>query len=470
MEHCGDVETIPLLPAKQGHQAVKRQVMASIGASTGAFSMGLALGWSSPAVHQMQFESTVNNLTQIGPGPISDQQAEWVGSLVTLGAFFAVPLAGPMMERYGRRITIALACLPMILGWICIAVSTKMWMVYVGRVLTGIALSLYSVVVPVYIGEIASTRLRDTLGSLFQLLVVFGLVIMYGVGVDVCWKYLAFGAIAIPCVTIVIMLVLHETPNWLVKNERFVEAAEVLMHFRDTDDVSDELNELISSMKKKSSEVGQKPIYKDRAALKVVFYMLVMMMTNQLCGINVVITFTVSIFHTAGVSIRPQLAGLCVGLVMFIITIISTQTIGRVNRRPLLFFSLLFCSLSMTCFGFYFYLSQGPFYGWVPIVCLVLFILSFSLGLGPLCMVLVGDFSLPRIASLAGTIAALTNWGVAFLTTYAYADMKNILGLAGTFWFYGACSAAGACFVIVALPETRGKSFQEIEVDLRNNE
>ena len=76
-----------------------------------------------------------------------------------------------------------------------------MWMVYVGRVLTGIALSLYSVVVPVYIGEIASTRLRDTLGSLFQLLVVFGLVIMYGVGVDVSWKYLAYGAISIPCLT-----------------------------------------------------------------------------------------------------------------------------------------------------------------------------------------------------------------------------------------------------------------------------
>jgi sugar porter (SP) family MFS transporter len=463
------MDAVPLLPGKHGQQAAKRQVLASVGAATGAISMGMALGWSSPAVHQMQFQTPGENLTQIGPHHISDNQAEWVGSLITLGAFFSVPLAGPMMERYGRRSTIAFACLPMIVGWFCIAVSTQMWMVYVGRVLTGVAVSLYSVVVPVYIGEIASTHLRGMLGSLFQLLVVFGLVIMYGVGVDVGWRYLAYGAIAMPCVTIVTMLTLHETPNWLVKKGRFVEATEVLVHFRDTEDVSDELDELTGSIERKSSEEAQEPIFKDKGALKVVFYMSVMMMINQLCGINVVLTFTVSIFHTAGVSIRPQLAGLCVGLVMFVITTIATQTIRKVKRRPLLFFSLFFCSLSMTSFGFYFYLSPGPHYGWVPVVCLVLFILSFSMGLGPLCMVLVGDFSLPRIASLAGTVAALTNWGAAFLTTYAYADMQICLGLAGTFWFYGACSAAGAAFVILALPETRGKSFQEIDLLLRNN-
>ena len=460
------MDTDLLLPARHGRQAFQRQVIASIGAATGAFSMGLALGWSSPAVHQLQSLDPLHNTTEIGP--ISDQQAEWVGSLVTLGAFFSVPLAGPLMERYGRRSTIVLACLPMIVGWICIAISTGMWLMYVGRVLTGVAVSLYSVVVPVYIGEIASTHLRGTLGSFFQLMVVFGLVIMYGVGVDVGWKYLAYGAIAMPCVTVVIMLALHETPNWLVKNDRLVEARGVLMYFRDTEDVSDELEELIKSSQSRNT-VGQKPIYKDRTAMKVVFYMFVMMMTNQLCGINVVITFTVSIFHTAGVTIRPQLAGLSVGLVMFLVTIIATRTIRRINRRPLLVLSLGFCTISMICFGFYFQLGPGPSYGWVPIVCLAVFIFSFSLGLGPLCMVLVGDFSLPRIASLAGSIAALTNWGFAFLITYAYSDMQKVFGLAGTFWFYGACSAAGAVFVLAVLPETRGKSFQEIELILNKD-
>ena len=201
--------------------------------------------------------------------------------------------------------------------------------------------------------------------------------------------------------------------------------------------------------------------------MKIIFYMLVMMLTNQLCGVNVVITFTDSIFQTAGVSIKPEMAGFSVGLVMFFFTIISTPIIGRINRRPLLFTSLSFCSISMVCFGFFFHLRPGPGYGWVPIVCLAVFILSFSMGMGPLCFVLLGDFSLPRLAALAATISGLTNWGSAFLMTFVYSDMRRELGLACTFWFYGACSAVGAAFSMIVLPETRGRSFQEIEMALK---
>ena len=87
--------------------------------------------------------------------------------------------------------------------------------------------------------------------------------------------------------------------------------------------------------------------------------------------------------------------------------------------------------------------------------------------MGPLCFVLLGDFSLPRLAALAGTISGLTNWGSAFLMTIVYSDMRRVFGLAGTFWFYGACSAAGALFSIIVLPETKGRSFQEIEMALK---
>jgi len=461
------METDYLLSNRDGCHAFIRQVMASIGAATGAFSMGLSLGWASPAITQLQSNNSIE------PGPISDRQAEWVGSLLPLGAFISVPVAGPLMESFGRRNTIVLACLPMFLGWACIALSRAVWLMYLGRIMTGFAASLYSVVVPIYIGEIASTRLRGVLGTLFQLFVVLGLVNMYGFGMSIKWKYLAYGAMGMPVITCVVVMAQHETPNWLIKNRRIVEAKGVLKYFRDTDNISDELAELINSRQGETSDDGlsghngSKPLYKDKVALKVIFYMFMMMLTNQLCGVNVVLTFTDSIFQTAGVSIRPELAGLCVGLVMLLVTFMSTPIIGRVNRRQLLFFSLLCCSIAMVCFGFFFHFQPGPSYGWVPIVCLVLFILSFSVGMGPLCFVLLGDFSLPRLAALAGTISGLTNWGCAFLTTFLFYDMEREFGLAGTFWFYGACAAAGAAFVVMILPETKGKSFQEIELALK---
>ena len=106
--------------------------------------MGLSFGWSSPAITQLQVKSSSV------PGPISDSEADWVGSLVPLGAFLSVPIAGPMMERCGRRTTIVLACIPMFLGWACIALSRAIWMMYLGRIFTGFIACLYSVVVLVY--------------------------------------------------------------------------------------------------------------------------------------------------------------------------------------------------------------------------------------------------------------------------------------------------------------------------------
>ena len=419
--------------------------------------MGLSLGWSSPSIPQLQAS------TSMLPGPISDTEADLVGALVPLGAFLTVSLAGPMMERWGRRMTIILACIPMFLGWACTLLARNIWVMYAGRILTGCAASLYSTVVPVYIAEISDSEHRGVLGAMFQLLCVFGLVTMAGLGVVVDWVHLACGAMVVPCITFITLATQHETPSWLVKNKRNDEAKEALNYLRDTDNIGDELDELIDSVRSD----GVSKDLKDRTARKIIIYMMILMMINQLSGISVILSFTVSILQTAGVSIKPELAGFTIVVVMFLFTIIAIPIVGRINRKPLLFTSLFFCSLSMFCFGFYFHIKPGPSFGWVPIICLLVFILFFSIGMGPLPWVLLGEFSLPNMGSLAATISGLTNWGASFLMTVVFSNMSTAFGLAGTFWFYGVCSATGALFSILVLPETRGKSFQEIEIILQ---
>ena len=200
------------------------------------------------------------------------------------------------------------------------------------------------------------------------------------------------------------------------------------MYFRDTSNVCDELDELISSRQTETQDdrtADQKPVYKDKISLKVMFYMLLMMLSNQLCGVNVVITFTDSIPKITGVFSKPELVGFSVDLVMFLFIVISTQIIGRINRRSLLFKSLSFSSIAMVGLGFFFHVRPGPSYGWFPIVCLAALFLSFSQGMGPLGFVLLGDFSLPHLAALAGTISRLTKWDSAFLMTIIiFSDMS----------------------------------------------
>ena len=452
------MEYHPLLPRRCGKHSFKRQALSSIVVASGALSLGLCLGWSSPAIPQLRASNSKI------PGPISDTEAGWVGALLPFGAFLTVPLAAPMMERCGRRWTIMLACVPMVFGWMLTAVARSVWMMYLGRTMMGSASSLYSTVVPVYIAEIAERQHRGVLGALFQLMCVFGQVSMAGLGVAADWDHLAYGAMVVPCLTFITVASQYETPNWLVKHRRFGEAKEVLQYFRHSNNVSDEFDELISTGESLDAGVNKdNPILKDRAAMKIIFYMMVMMLTNQLCGNSVVLTFTDSILQTAGVSIKPELAGFTVGLVMFLTTIISIPIVGRINRKPLLFTSLLFCSLSMFCFGFYFHMRLDTSYSWIPILCLLVFILSFSIGMGPLPWVLLGEFSVPHLAPLVATISGLTNWCAAFFMTVVFSDMSRVLGLAGTFWFYGSCSAIGALFSVFILPETRGRSFQEIK-------
>ena len=213
----------------------------------------------------------------------------------------------------------------------------------------------------------------------------------------------------------------------------------------------------------------------DPVAIKLVLYMLAISLSNQLCGINALLTYADLILEEAGVPLQSQLAGLTIFLLMLVSTLLSTPLIRNVNRRPLLATSLGLCSLSLACLGTYFHLcpesssvhpsSSGT--SLVPLVCLLVYIISFSLGMGPLCFILLSDFSLPRLAALAGTATGLTMWTSCGLVTYAFPLLEVELGRPAVFWGFALCSAAGSAFALFVLPETRGRSCAEVEAAMQ---
>ena len=210
-------------------------------------------------------------------------------------------------------------------------------------------------------------------------------------------------------------------------------------------------------------------------ATKLVLYMLAISLSNQLCGINAVLTYADLILVEAGVPLQSQVAGLAIFVLMLLSTLVSTPLIRSVNRRPLLATSLGICSLSLVCLAVFFYLcpesssdhenSSGT--SLVPLVCLIAYIISFSLGMGPLCFILLSDFSLPRLASLAGTVTGLTMWSSCGLVTYAFPLLEVALGRPAVFSGFAICAAAGSAFALLVLPETRGRSGEEVEAAMQ---
>ena len=212
-------------------------------------------------------------------------------------------------------------------------------------------------------------------------------------------------------------------------------------------------------------------------AIKLVLYMLAISLSNQLCGINALLTYADLILEEAGGPLQSQLAGLTIFLLMLVSTLLSTPLIRRVNRCPLLATSLGLCSLSLACLATYFYFCpetepsslhpSSSSISLVPLVCLIVYIISFSLGMGPLCFILLSDFSLPRLAALAGTATGLTMWTSCGLVTYAFPLLEVELGRPVVFWAFALCSAAGSGFALFVLPETRGRSGAEVEAAMQ---
>ena len=291
---AGACESAPLL-APQGPRALRRQACCTLVSCTGALSMGLALGWASPALLQL---STSLHL--------SPAQLGWLGGLLPLGGLLAVPSAPWLLASLGRRGTMRAACLPTLAGWLCLCLSQQLPLLYLGRVLLGLASALQAASAPVYLGEVAAPSYRGALAGAFQALVVAGLLAMAAAGALLSWRQLALLAAPLPCISLLLLHRLPPSPRWLEEQGRRSEAAQVRAWLADTEVVEEEEEEGGQTDPLPSLTLQQ--VVRDGMSRRLVLYMVAISLCNQLCGSNVLITFTDTILARAGVAMEPGLA------------------------------------------------------------------------------------------------------------------------------------------------------------------
>ena len=197
------------------------------------------------------------------------------------------------------------------------------------------------------------------------------------------------------------------------------------------------------------------------------------MMNQQLCGINAIIFFTVSIFQSAGSSFEANTATIIVGTIQVVATIASAFVVNKAGRRPTLILTQAVMTLALAALGYFFYVKSyypedAANIGWIPIISMLLFVIAFGFGLGPLVWILLGELIVPRAVGAAGGLAAMVTWGLAFLVTVSFNYLIAALGDYGTYWLFTAFCILGMFGTHRYLPETKGKSIQEIQDNLRN--
>ncbi|XP_076007169.1 solute carrier family 2, facilitated glucose transporter member 8 [Genypterus blacodes] len=446
----------------------------------GPMSFGFVLGYSSPAIP---------DLTAIEDPRLrlNDVQASWFGSIVTLGAALGGLLGGWMVDKIGRKLSLMFCSLPFVFGFTVIVAAQNVWMLYLGRVLTGLASGVTSLVVPLYISEMAHERVRGLLGSCVQLMVVFGIMGVYLAGLCLHWRWLAICCSIPPTLLMVCMCFMPETPRFLLSQGKRREAEEALRFLRGPDaPVQWECARIENSSNEQGSGFQMSDL-KDPGVYKPLVIGILLMFFQQLSGINAIMFYAESIFKQANFSPEnSEVATVIVGLIQVIFTAVAALIMDKAGRKILLTISGIIMTISTVAFGVYFYLvnahssSVMDIQGQVApegftnlsllaLISMGVFITGFALGWGPIPWLVMSEIFPSKVRGFASAACVLTNWTMAFIVTKTFQDLMVNLTAAGTFWLFASISAVSVVFTIAFLPETKGKTLEQIEADFRGS-
>ncbi|XP_045495406.1 facilitated trehalose transporter Tret1 isoform X5 [Colias croceus] len=447
------------------------QYIAALSATLGALAAGSMLGWSSPVILKItQDNSTDYNFS------VSESQGDWVSSLINLGAAAVCFPIGLIMDILGRKKTMLFLTLPFTLGWLLITFASNVGMLMAGRFITGIAGGAFCVTAPAYTSEIAQDSIRGTLGSYFQLMITVGILFAYAVGSYTSVFVFNILCTLIPIVFAIIFFFMPESPNFLVVKGRHDEAREALIRLRGRNyDVDSEL----SNLQTKAEDAKNNPVsflsaITKKTALKAVLICYALMLFQQLSGINAVIFNTSKIFTSAGAAIEPAIATIIIGVIQVLATFVSSLVVDKLGRRILLLFSALVMCICSTALGVYFFLQDThgssssivEALSWLPLLSLSLFIIAFSLGFGPIPWMMAGELCLIDIKAFVGSTAGTFNWLLSFTVTSTFNSLNNAIGSGQVFWLFAGIMVIGFIFIFFIVPETKGKSVDEIQIML----
>ena len=323
-----------------------------------------------------------------------------------------------------------------------------------------------------------------------------GILLSYVMGAWLPWNQLAWASAVFPALLLFVMIPLPESPAWLLSKGHITDAEKSLkwLHHQPrtaNDSIPVELQQIsvyaitsqttqhsVPSNEKSGSGFSSKELFR-RPVLVPFALTFTLLIFQQVSGIDAIIFYTVSIFHSAGSQIDDHLATILVGLVQLIANFLSLFIVDRAGRRPLLIASGALMCVALAALGTHFHLQKygmDQSLGLLPLISLIVFMVGFSIGYCSIPFLLMGELIPEKQRSFLSSIAGSLNLGMMFIVIKTYHDLKNSMGEDGTFWLYSAVCLCSCFFVYFLVPETKGKSLTEIEeffeltqVSKRNN-
>lgn len=389
-------------------------------------------------------------------------------SSVLIGAVIGSFSSGKITDKYGRRAVILATAIIFFIGSVASAFSISPIMLMLFRILIGIAIGVASYAVPLYISEISPDNIRGGLVSLNQLAITIGILASYFIdqyfsGFDNGWRYMFFVGVVPAAILGIGMFFLPDTPRWLVSKKYDYKAFRILKKL----DPSTNPEETVQSIKA-SLQLDDAGSWKEifspwiRPALVVGIGL---MFFQQFTGINTVIYYAPTILEMAGFKSASAAisASVMVGVINVLMTVVAICFIDKLGRKKLLYIGLSGMALSLCVLSVAFLGISGEHVKWMVVASLLAFVSSFAISLGPIAWLVISEIYPIKIRGFAMSIATVSNWAFNMIVALSFLPLIDLLGKSFTFFVFVTMSVLGIIFCYKFVPETKGKSLEEIE-------
>lgn len=422
-------------------------------------------GWTAPVVPILKGPDTPVNITEA--------HVAWLESCLMLGDLAGLPITIFFVDRIGRKYSIIFSAAIGIVCWLMIALTSRVEVLLTARFLAGIIADVAFVASPMYIAEVADQKLRGFLAGMTYLMMLVGLALVYIVAPFVTVFTSSMVGIGILVVHIATFIFMPQSPYFLLMKNKKEKAFKNLQWFRNNKHVEKEMEEIAAAVERQQSERGRpQDLLLVKSNRKAMIIMSVLNGAQHFTGISVILMNVHSILLEAGSTyIDSDWAGIIFGLLMIVAATTALSFVDRSGRKILLTASSFLTGISLAVIAVYFVLKNSGYdtssYSWVPVASIMAYAIVFKSGLGIVPSILASELYPTSVKAMGITIADSTYVIFSTASIYMYQGLVRSYGIHVPFFVFAVCTVLVAVFCHFYIPETKGKTLEEIQFILK---
>ncbi|HET7841092.1 MAG TPA: sugar porter family MFS transporter [Terriglobia bacterium] len=395
---------------------------------------------------------------------LTSGQTELAVSIVLAGAALGAAFAGYFADRFGRKPVLVVDAVIFGVFAVATGLANSLAPFLAARFLVGVAVGVASIITPLYIAEVAPAAIRGAFVTLNQLAIVTGIVVAYYVDYLFAgsgnWRAMFISAVVPSIILLIALIFLPESPRWLAAQGRIEKALAILSRVESVEEAQRDLGELRELTDK--SQVKLADLFARRFRRPLLIGILLAIF-QQITGVNTIIYYTPTILQMGGFQSASSaiLATVLVGGVNLGATIVSLLLLDRVGRRPLLLIGIAGMAVSLAHLGYLFgasHVARGAI-----LFDVITYLASFAIGLGPIFWLLISEIYPTTVRGQAMSVSSVVIWISDLLVTITFLSLVEGLGARASFWIYAGASVAALIFSATMVPETKGRTLEEIE-------